>query len=380
MNDDGAFADLPEAKKSDLLSFKCTGQILHLHQVEQEFRRMSDACGKPLTAEIATRVCTKSGTHLIKLVSPRTDGEHAVLRVERTGGNMRSSLLPSVNAPDIPFAKIIFRPLEIFDHPAKSVVDHVLNPDDISDAVLHAFGSVFGVDVLQAVKAVLSGPPPMALKLSDGEFPIIFIPSPKGGDLQVTPVSPATAYMGMKDVTGLYFQKQEKDAPRVPRGRWHKQAVSAKPQNISGAIGGPRVRFLAEMPRDLAKYDAELYRYVQGGGFPRWGDPDVKTWVLRYADLLDRDRSFNNQGTRKGLDGLADRLIRDAQAFIDETCEDAKRMAQTQGVAPDVLKAPPRPAEILLRRSWPKDGFDRARRVLGSAHFDYREKQNRKGV
>nr|WP_306265434.1 hypothetical protein [Pararhizobium sp. IMCC3301] len=369
-----------EAKKNDVLTFKVPGRILDLSGLEAEFRAISAACGKVLTAEIAARVCTKSGTHLIKLVSPRTDGDHAVLRVDAEGENAKQQLLPSVNAPDIPFAKILFRPLEVTGYPTKSVIQHVMYSDDISEIVLRAFTSVFGADVLKSIRSVILGPPPEILKLSHGEFPIIFIPSPDGGDLQITPVSPAAAFMDIKEVSGLYFQKQVKDAPRVPRGRWHKQAVSSKPQNISGAIGGQRFRFLAEMPRGLAQYDAELYRYVNGGSFPRWRDPDVAVWVMRYADLIDRDKEYNNQDTRAGLDRLADRLINDALAFTEEIVREAASMANAHDIAVESLEKSPRPATVLLRRSWQKDGFDRARLVLGGAHFDYREKQIRKDV
>ena len=65
---------------------------------------------------------------------------------------------------------------------------------------------------------------------------------------------------------------------------------------------------------------------------------------MRYADLLDRDRNFNNQDTRNGLDRSADRLIRDAQAFINETWEEAARAAEAEEISPDTLTAPPRPA------------------------------------
>ena len=365
----------PDPGQAEILSFKLTGRIIDPLRIEIEFLMMEKALRSALTPEIAARICNKSGTHLIKLVSPRADGAHTVLRMKPVHEKSRASFLPSVNAPDIPFAKIIFRPLEIAGQPARSVVDHVFSPDDTSESVMRAFSAVFGKDVLGVLKSMLLDPLPDISKLSDGEFPIIFIPSPRGGDLQVTPVSPAAAYMEMKEVVGLYFQKQNNDAPRVPRGSWHKQVVSAKIQNISGAIGGPRVRFLAGMPSGLSQYDAEIYRYVRGGRFPSWRSPEVGPLVLQYADLLDRDQTFNNQSTRGGLDAIADRLIGEAQDFIDETLSDALLVATSEGISSDELKDPPNVAKILIRREW-GGNFDRARRILSGSHFEYREKQN----
>jgi hypothetical protein len=134
------------------------------------------------------------------------------------------------------------------------------------------------------------------------------------------------------------------------------------------------------MPAGLVQYDSELYRYVHGGRFPRLRNIGLETDILHYADLVDRDREYNNQDTRRGLDGLADQLIDDVRSFIRATSEDARQMAESLGFSDESLKPPPRPAEILLSRIWPEGGFDRARRVLSGAHFEYRENQKLKGV
>jgi len=365
-------------KEADFLSFKVLGRPMPLDRVADEFQLMKGFLKKDLTAEIARRICTKSGSHLIKLVSPRADGDHAMLRFDSPESNKKSSILPSVNAPDIPFCKVVFRPLEVIGHPTMTVVDHILNPDDHSVSVLAGFSDVFGDDVLTALRQVLGSPSATPLKLGAGEFPIIFIPRPGGGDLQITPVSPATTFMGMKRVTDHYFQKTLPDGPRPPRGRWTKQAVSSKPQNISGAIGGPRVRFLATMPPAMHKAEAELYRFVHGGGFPRWRDDEVSVWVLRYADMLDADTKYNNEATRAALDRTADRLIRDAAAFIEEMFEDAKNLADAHDISHKALTMRPTVPQVLFRRHWGKDtDFDRARKALTSPHFDDRIRKNR---
>jgi len=366
--------------KQVLLDFKPVGRPLHVDRIDEEFTLMKEALGKDLTAEVARRICEKSGSHLLKMVSPRADGEHACLFFEEPGSNHRPQILPSTNAPDIPFCKVIWRPLEILGHPTMSTVDHILNPTEIFDIVLTAFALVFGADVLDAMQEALLETPKRVEKLAAGEFPVIFIPRPGGGDLQVTPVSPAASFMDMKRVTDPYFQKASKEMPRPPRGRWHRQAVSSKPQNISGAIGGPRVRFLATMPPGMTQFDAEIHRFLHGGSFPRWREPDVDVWVLRYAEMLEADATYNNQDTRAALDRTADRLIRDAEAFRLETLRDAEVAASRHEPAIERVPDPPGIALILLRRRWKKDEDHRkARKALTSPHFEYRLRLHRNG-
>lgn len=357
-------SDMP--KREDIISFKSPGRILELADVEAEFALMKSflKAEKPLDAIVAKRICEKCGTHLVKLVSPRADGDQSTLFIKSKSKNENPRLTPSVNGPDIPFAKIIFRPLEVKDHKTMTLVDHVMNPIDISGQVTAAFKRVFGEDVMNTVSLCLGNPKDVT-SLASGEFPIIFIPSPKGGDIQVTPLAPAAAYMGMKDAISPYFQPQIKGEPKVPRGRFHTQIVSSKMQNISGAIGGPRRRLLAVMPTVMDASEAELYRFIQGGSFPRWRDPEVSVWIMKYADLLDRHKTYNDKNTRRGLDGFAGKLIEGANLFIIETINDAQTMVT------DDQKVPKAPGidRVLLRRFWAGNTFDRARRALASDHM-----------
>lgn len=373
-----SFAHDENPKKDEVLSFNAKGRKLHLSNVADEFRLMQEILAKELTPEIAARVCEKSGSHLIKLVSPRVDGDHATLRINDPNSKRRSQLLPSTNAPDIPFCKVLFRPLEVEGYAVMSVVDHILNPESHSAQVLGDFSSVFGEDVLAAMQAVLLSPPRAPTNLGAGEFPIIFIPRSGGGDLQITPVSPVSTFMGIKRVTDYYFQRASPDTPRPPRGRWIRQAVSSKPQNISGAIGGPRMRFFATLPPIMQQSEAELFRFIHGGGFPRWRDDEVADWVLRYADKLDADANYNNQNTRSALDAMADRLIRETYAFISETLGDAKKMAEDKGMSVDQLAAAPSTPQVLIRRFWGKEpNFDRAKNAVTSPHFENRLRKSR---
>jgi len=366
-------------KRDDVLTFKTPGRPLGLEDIHSEYLAIKSFFEKPFTAEIAARICLKSGTHIVKLVSSRIDGNHSVLRAPQLKGDTAPQIfLPSVNAPDIPFAKIIFRPLEVIGHPTRSLVDHILLQDNISENVFEAFASVFGQDVFDAVMLGLTTPLPDITMLSDGEFPIIFIPTPNGGDLQITPISPAAAFMGFKSITGEYYQKQVKGEPRVPRGKWHKQAVSSKPQNISGAIGGPRLRFLAEIPKMQSQYEAELFRFIKGGRFPRWLNDDVAVWIMKYADLIDASEAFNNKDMREGLNRLIDRVISEADAFIAETLLDASLMAEEMALPFEAAQSPPPIQSVILRRFWAHSTFDTARRVLNAYHFEDRVKKNLK--
>ena len=371
--DAGPDSERNSSKPEDFLSFKILGRSVKIEDLPLEFSRMRGCLKNTLTAEVARRVCEKSGSHLLKLVSPRVDGEHATLCFDEPSSNRRSTILPSVNAPDIPFCKVVYRPMEVVGHATMSVVDHIRNPQEHSEKVLSAFANVFGEDVLGAMQDVLLFRPKTPVKLGAGEFPIIFIPRPGGGDLQITPVSPAAAFTGLKRVTDHYFQKAQPDGPRPPRGRWTKQAISSKPQNISGAIGGPRVRFLATMPPTMRQEEAELYRFIHGGSFPRWHDTEVAEWVLRYADMLEADARYNNEDTRAALDRTADRLIRDAATFIGEILGDALRHATGSGISRAALSPAPSIPRVLIRRRWKNDeAYDRARKALTSPHFEDR--------
>lgn len=372
--------ELPLVKEADLLSFKPTGRPLPLESVAEEFALMQSYLKQPLTVEVAARICQRSGSHLLKSVSPRVEGDHALLRFDPPESNRRSTLGPSTNPPDIPFCKVVYRPLEVIGYPTLCVIDHILNPEDNSKAVLEAFAEVFGEDVLQVMQQTLHAMPRPPLNLGVGEFPIIFIPRPGGGDIQITPVAPATAFMGMKRVSDLYFQKAQPGGPRPLRGRWTKQVVSANPQNISGAIGGPRVRFLATMPPTMTQEYAEVYRYIHGGSFPRWRNEEVTSWVLRYADMVDADATYNNENTRAALDRTADQLIRNAREFSSDTLQEARDLAKRQGLSEEEIPKPPSVALILIRRNWASEGdYGRARKVLTSPHFEHRLLKSRDG-
>lgn len=354
-------------KKEEVLSFKKVNRIITESGVKAEFEVILSMFEKPPTPADFHRVGAGSGSHLLKLTTPRADSKQSVIRCAPSGSNAPSFFAPSLNAPDIPYAKIVYRPLEIMGRAPKSVVDHIRDPDEISEVVLDAFASVFGRDCLDSLGSALSGLGQRITNLPEtGEFPIIFLPRPGGGDIQATPVSPVEVFMGFKDISQAWHLKQEKDAAPVPRGRWTRQSISAKPQNISGMIGGGRKRFLAEMPKVMGNYDAALHRYSHGGKFPSWRDPDVGPAVLRYADRL--ERAYTNSEIWATTDKIADRLIASALEFMAQVKAD---VAELLGV--DISgKAQPSPSALLMNRRWGKDQ-DRAIKAMTSHHFRDRE-------
>ncbi len=364
---------LSDLKKADVLSFRCVNRILAADDVEAEFALMRGMLTKAPTPSDFHRVGMGSGSHLLKLTTPRADINQCALRFARPGSNDLPFFAVSVNAPDIPYAKIVYRPLEVLGCAPKSVLDHIRDRDDHSKCVLSAFAAVFGEDCLEALQSALLGDGQQITSLPDtGEFPTIFLPRPGGGDIQATPVSPAETFMGFKNMSSAWFLDQEKGAPPVPRGRWLRQAISAKPQNISGMIGGPRQRFLAQMPSVMRDHDAAILRYAMGGSFPGWWDDDVEAAVLHYAGRLEME--YTNSDIRAGTDWYADKLISGALDFIMETQENARDLLEIEGKSDKTLTRPPRPSALILRRRWKRNDREVAMKALISPHFRDRER------
>lgn len=354
-----------------LIGHRPLGRILKEDEIAGEFemiRRAFEAGGKkPPDATKFQRAGEACGTHMLKLITPRAEiGQHMV-RIPSAKTNLQSTLWPSIDAQMAPVTKLIFRPWETVDYAQRSLVDHIRNPDDLSPLVTKGFSDAFGADCLNALQEALTNPIPDITLLPAAEFPIIFVPRPGGGDLQVTPIAPAEAYVRFRDVTEAYFRKQDDGGPPVPRGRWHRQQVTSKPQNISSAVGPQRTRFRASMPRVLDLTSAEFHRYANGGRFPMWRDESVVKAVASYASLLDRSADYSNEDIRSSLEYRADELIGAAGNFIDETLADLEREY------PNIeRRGKPTVVAVILNRAWLKDGWARARRVLSSEYFKAR--------
>lgn len=359
-------------KKADVLSFRCVSRTLTEEGVAAEFALMRKMLKKAPAPEDFHRVGKGSGSHLLKLTTPRADINQCVLRFARSGSNSPPVFVPSLNAPDIPYAKIVYRPLEVVGWAPKSILDHIREPDELSETVLSAFAEVFGWDCLRALRSALLGGGHQITRLPDtGGFPIIFLPRPGGGDIQATPVSPAEAFTWFDNMATASFVQKDEDAAPVPRGRWIRQSISAKPQNISGMIGGSRQRFLAQMPSVMRDSDAAVLAYALGGKFPCWRDGDLKAAVLNYAARLDMD--YTNRDIRAGTDRCADQLIAGALDFIAGVQDAAREILEKAGNGERALPHPPRPSALILRRRWKKGDREKAMKALTSPHFRDRE-------
>lgn len=369
----------PKPKLDELLSHRPLGRILEPDGIGAEFELIRDAFAREAKGGVPDaddfhRVGRASGTHLLKLVTPWAPTGQCVVRfLGQRGANRQSPMYPSLDAKMARIAKVVFRPYEFRDHAPKTLADHILNPDDdLSATVTKAFAEIFGEAALERLRDALTRPLDPVTELPVAEFPIIFLPRPGGGDVQATPLAPAEAYVEFGEITADYFRKNEPGQPRQPRGRWHRQFVADKPQNISGAVGKTRTRFFATMPAVLDRWEAELFRFAQGDRFPRWNDPSVVEEVSAYAALIDRNAEYSNEDIRAGLDRRADTLIRGAREFIDETMAEARQEFPGKDL--------PRPSsivDVLLQRKWPKDGFNQARRVLTGRHFRDRLRDGR---
>jgi hypothetical protein len=359
-------ANEKKLKIDDVLPVRPNGRTIAVDNIAAEFRTIrqvafvDDKKVVPGAKQFAS-VGAASGTHLLKAVTPRAKVGQCVVRHVPRDENRHPAMFSSLDAGAARVAKVVFRPLEIEGHATRSLADHILNAEEISSHVAEGFVSAFGEDSLEALRKALTAPPPAITTLPVAEFPIIFLPRPGGGDLQVTPLAPAEAYARFGEVMAPYFLKNE-EGKLAPRGTWHWQYVSDKPQNISGSFGKTRTRFLATMPRVLQRWDAELHRYANGGMFPYFRDGTIIEAVDRYAKLIDTEHG--NRDIRAGRNRRADALIQAGRDFIDEVVADA------QELHPEAMLAkPPSIAMVLLNRRWPNDSYDRARRVLTGQHF-----------
>jgi len=374
-------------KLKDLIGHRPLGRPLEADEIVAEFERIRDAQkdhgrkkdsegnevdGKVSSATDFTIVGAKSGTHVLKFNTSRASTAQNVMRFTSPSGEGGGSFVPSTDVNQITAAKIAYRPLEIEGREPKSLVDHVLSPDNLSSIVMEAFAKVYGKEALEGLREGLTERLDPISELPVAECPIIFLPRPGGGDVQVTPVAPAESYTRFYEVTVPYFLKATDDQPSPPRGEWHRQHVSGKPQNISSAAGQRRIRFRARLPIVLRSREAYLYRHAMGGPFPRWEEEFVPPAIERYANLLDREADYSNTDIRAGRERRADALVRAAREYIDDTLEELTARF------PDLDKrpVPPKIVPVLLSAlRWNSDERNRARRVLTSDHFKSRLKK-----
>lgn len=351
-----------ESKKAVFLTCSSSVKPYEKTDLEEAFLDIAEELGKrPTPADIA-RVAQASGTHLLKMLNKNVPLGSHILRMAPAGSNGRGRFLPSVNAADSPFAKLLFRPIAISGiEGARTIVDHATTPDDLSPELLSAFAKIFGQECLDALEAALAEDRSTVASLHTENFPIVFAPGVEG-DLQITPIPPADAWFVTKDVLSEYFRKVEagEEFMAVRRGaRRSFQEVSSKMQNISPALGGKRMRFQATFPEMQTATEAGIYRYAYGGRLPVFAHPEVIDLSRAYLKLhltqvgTDGSDGYSNADIRRGMRNLARWLVSLARDFILEVNERAIEINPAFD-APEVD-----PVSVLLRRYWknPKEGL-----------------------
>ena len=352
----------------DVLSLQATGRVIDLDAVSDEFGLMKILLKNPLTAEVAIQVCQKSGTHLLKIISPRADSNQCCLYFREPDSSVRPEIFPSVPAGDIPFSKVLFHPFEISDRPPRSVVDDIMNPDETSDFILDAFANVFGKDVLEAVREALLNKVNVITELPSRDFPIVFAPRENGDDLQLTPISPAFAFRGVQNAINTLYERKKASREQVPgRACIERQLISLHPQNISPMINRTRHRLMARLPVISNPVMEDIRNFAITGVFPRWRDRDIANLVLQYAEFLGPNVLSDNAETQLALDQMADRLIQLALDFVQETKAEIRLIAGP-GDRKFVDPVAPGPVKVLLDCQYETDIY-KARVALTGPHF-----------
>jgi hypothetical protein len=206
---------------------------------------------------------------------------------------------------------------------------------------------------------------------------MVFLPS-LYGDIQITPMSPASMFNEMKGVVAApFFKKKPKEGqPAVAYGKWHDQEISSQPQNISGMIYGARKRFLGIMPSAMSRYDAEVLRFAMGGDFPTLRDTDISDRILAYVKLLGTHQDvYSNMTIRRALDWHADGLINEVSTFVEDVFASIARIMSSQGkeIPANLRRAVPDASDILFDRRWKQEEIGLVRLALTSTHFNIRQ-------
>lgn len=343
------------------------------------------------TPEKMAAVAKGTGTHLVKLVSTKADmkATGVVLRHTPNRGNSVGGLYPTVNSADIPTAKLLHRPMEIEGFEARSLADHILQPDDVTDILFQAFASVFGEDCLIAARDALREDPVEVSILPTRNFPIVFAPYSSGIDIQITPMSPASL---MDDMQDFYFKrsaifgdaKKKQDAekkkagwdentplPPLPKlGDWTEQHLSYQPQNISGKTPAKRRRLMARFPDAMSNYTAQMWRMAKSGKFPNIDDHQLEDYMLEYVKRIDRREKYENADMKRGLDWHGQRLAAMAFDFIADVLTEYKEFLEENDI-PDAKDPDVPPVRDLIFRSryWGEKKAPAVRNALASVHF-----------
>lgn len=334
------------------------------------------------------KVGEKSGTHVMRLRSPRAGGP-MIFQDRRSNRALRHGF--GGDGALSPVAKVAYRPIAIEgESRAAGLVDHLVDPDDTSASVIDAFVDVFGQAALDALRRGLAENRDRPLDLFHENFPVVFAPGLDGGDIQITPISSIEAHLGLREVRQPFFEKKTAANPEPRRGSFCRLAISGKMQNIAASLPqAPRSRFLARFPADLmGRFEAEVFRFAKGGAFPRMTDQDDGALLADYGSAVARhivgtegQKPYRNANIDRGLDARADWLIDRVVDFQEEV---EAELSGAGLLAEDELEArmatAPSPDRMLrqLLPFLPKSEQAAARTALDGAHFADRMNRHRR--
>lgn len=319
------------------------------HELGQAFQDMQDQIGKPIDPDRFRHAVLSIGTHAPKLASSR-NATLGLLLNSTIDGNAPTVLAASGNGGDASHMKIILRLLDVegFGPPISLVEMALFNHPDLPEA-LDRFGDVFGAEARaafeQGVHEKLNTPAKIVLGREN--YPVFYLPTENGEeDLQVAPAGSIKAHVGINNlrVRMLTRGKQDRLAGRLATyGEWSQLAMSGKSHNI--IVGGPatRVRFRATFPTVLQDLDASIWRYLQGGEYPRMADEDAASVLVYYALMarkLDDKNQYLAPDIKVAQESRIKLLISRAHSHVDEVQTEIARLKPDATITepPGVLK------------------------------------------
>lgn len=323
---ENADAQSPEKKGAGkiTLSFSVPSDPFQRDQIPEIYAKLREAAGIADSPSAFAEVCRNSGTHILKLLNPKA--EDHILRFPIAGSNQAPKFFPSMNARFGKFAKILYQPVAIEGtEEARSLLEHVMQPDGLSPEIEASFVAAFSKESLEAICEKLKEERTGVATLPAQNFPIVYAPDPDGGELQLTPISPMQSYNGFK--AEVIPKKGVKEPIRLMR-----QDVSSKMQNISVAIGGPRVRFYGSVPPAMMRDEAALLRMIKGGPVPAPSSYELSDRLDHLVKLhAARAEHANGKGyfnaeMEHGMRRLISWIIDEAITWLDETLEAAREM------------------------------------------------------
>jgi hypothetical protein len=304
------------------LSFRNPGEAFALQDISQVYHVLKEVAGiKDNPAKFAA-VAANSGTHTLKLLN--SGSQDHVLRITPKEGEAR--YFPSMNAALGAYAKILYQPV-LFEgiDGARSLIDHILQPDGLSAQMEEAFANAFSHESLRLVLDGLLEGRDYVSRLHHENFPIVYVPHPdkSGESLQLTPISPTRVYSDFK--SEVLPEKGSKERIRLSG-----QEISSKMQNISVALGGPRRRFHATVPDAMLHQDAAILRLVKGGPVPVLSSYELSERLdhlvkLHYAKIDHQNgKGYFNADMEAGLRRLARWIVVEAIFWTEEVRQQAQ--------------------------------------------------------